>query len=96
MPFYRDTERSRRLEESLGLRRRKADVFTKHVHRFKQLFLPQRGHDLLADQRKIRIRIVFVFRRNRMRGQQRWADINRVIQAQLARHLQHLLFGIGV
>ena len=35
MPFNRYPERGGGLEQALGLRRGKADVFTKHVHRFK-------------------------------------------------------------
>ena len=34
MPFHRDTQRGGGLEEALGLRRGKADVFTKHVDCF--------------------------------------------------------------
>ena len=96
MPLHRDTERGCRLKEALGLRRGKADVFAKYVDSFKQFFLPQHGQYLLTDQREVRIRILSEFRRNRMSRQQRWADINRIIEAQLACNLQHLLFGIGV
>jgi hypothetical protein len=31
-----------------------------------------------------------------MGRQQRWADIDRIIEAQLACDLQHFLFGLGV
>lgn len=31
-----------------------------------------------------------------MGRQQRWADIDRIIEAQLAGNLQHFLFGLGV
>ena len=34
MPFHRDTQRGGGLEEAFGLRRGKADVFTKHVDCF--------------------------------------------------------------
>ena len=78
------------------MRRGKADVFTEHVDRFKQLFLPQRGQYLIADQREVGFRILSVFRRNGMGRQQRWADIDRIIEAQLACDLQHFLFGLGV
>jgi hypothetical protein len=54
-------------------------TFSQNIDRFEQPFLPQRGHDLLADQREIGIRILSVFRGHRMSRQQRWADIDRII-----------------
>ena len=96
MAFNRRTQGLRGLKQALGLGGGKTDVFAKHVHTIKGLFLPQRRQYLVNHHLQIAVGITFKFGRYGMGGQQRAAHFHRAALLQTRRHPQHFRFGFQV
>ena len=92
MAFDGDAQCRCGLKQFFGLCKGKADVFTKHIHTFKQAFLPQCGHDVVYDHLQIIVGTAFVFGRNRMRRKQGTAHSDVVFLTQLSGNLQAFAF----
>ena len=73
MQLDRQAQRLRRLEHLLGLGKREADGFAKHVHRIHQAFGSERGHHLFTHQTDVVVAAPGVFGWQRMRAQKRGA-----------------------
>ena len=84
------------LKQFFGLRERKADVFTKHIHAFKQAFLPQGGHDVVCDHLQIIVGTAFVFGRNGVGREQGAAHSDVVFFTQFGGNLQAFAFGFQI
>ena len=88
MAFDGDAQCRCGLKQFFGLCKGKADVFTKHIHTFKQAFLPQCGHDVIDDHLQIIVGTAFVFWRNRMGRKQGAAHGDVVFFTQFGGNLQ--------